>query len=147
MFFFFSTITDCIYIDFLLCAGCLVSKKSVTTDIKKQLSNNTSGVAAESVAAAVRNLQKDAVVTALWRIRDFSEFSQGTSPLEALHSTLAAQKPTKATKQTWESLDMALSLIYLEYNYRYNIVVVLFLYCLFSVYNSLIKAAAVCFWV
>jgi len=67
-------------------------------------------------------LQQQPDATALWNIRYFTQFgAQGTCSNEALHSILSVIKPGKATKFSFETLQMNTGIAILNYNSRFAI--------------------------
>jgi hypothetical protein len=100
-------------------AACQKSKVQFPADIQEAVDNNSSSIISGNVRHAIMNLQDQVVANGLWSIRFFSEYVQGTSPLESLNSVLAGCKPLKTTSLSLELLTVILSLTFLQYNLKY----------------------------
>jgi hypothetical protein len=75
----------------------------------------------KTVKKAVVNLQTPIVSLGLWKIRHYSEYTQGTSANEAIHSRLSAIKPSNLSRQTLESQEIMLGIQFYLHNARYII--------------------------
>jgi hypothetical protein len=82
---------------------------------KHKKKNKQESLIKPNVQNALNNIKSDIVLDGLWRIREDSGI-QGTSSSENLHSRLAALKPSIISRQTWESLNLMLSIMFSKHN-------------------------------
>ena len=89
-------------------------------DLQKK-NETKEGIVTERVAHAVDQILDSDVLTSLYSIQQFFYFGkQGTSQNEAVHSYLSSLKSSYTARQSYESLQLQLSVLFYFFNQRYD---------------------------